>query len=79
MLTRRSMGDELDGSALQVSLVWAMVAALGLVLFVVALFGAVRFVRWLLLGRRRDAALLTDLRERVTRLADAQGDGRAPD
>jgi hypothetical protein len=69
----------LDSSALQVSPLWAIVATLGLGLLFAALYGAARFVRWLVIGRRRDAALLAGLRERVTRLEDAQGDGRGSD
>ena len=55
----------MEGSAFGVNAFWVVVSALNFVLFVAIVYGVVRFVRWLIVGRQREAAEQAELRERV--------------
>jgi hypothetical protein len=51
---------------------WVVISVLNFVFLAAVVYGVIRFVRWLVAGRRREAAEIVALRERVSQLEAAQ-------
>jgi uncharacterized protein HemY len=63
-----------DGTSFAVNWFWIIVSVLNFVVFVAIVCAVVLFLRWLIVGRRRELEEIAQLRARVEQLESGQGD-----